>query len=107
MKTRTLISLIGLIGGAAGAFAAEPPAPLMDFSTAGYGGGGVAIPGVAAKFSLTPSGRDDTRLIQAAIDAVGMLPLDAQGFRGAVLLRGGTFRIEGQLRIQSSGVVLR
>ncbi len=87
--------------------AAEPLVPPMDFSTAGYGGGGVVIPMVPAKFAVTPSGRDDTRLIQAAIDAVGQLPMGADGFRGAVLLRGGTFRIEGQLRIQASGVVLR
>jgi hypothetical protein len=96
-----------LFGGASAGFAAEPPAPLLDFSTAGYGGGGVAIPDVPAKFAVTPTGRDDTRLIQAAIDAVGKLPLGADGFRGAVLLRGGTFRVEGQLRLAESGVVLR
>ncbi len=107
MKTRALISLIGFIGGAVLTVAAEPPAPLMDFSTAGYGGGGVAIPSVPAKFAVTPSGGDDTRLIQAAIDAAGKLPIAADGFRGAVLLRGGTFRIEGQLKMESSGVVLR
>ena len=83
------------------------PASLMDFSSAGYGGGGVALPSVPAKFAVTPSGGDDTRLIQAAIDAVGKLPLGADGFRGAVLLRAGTFRVAGQLRIESSGVVLR
>ena len=107
MKTRALVSILALIGGAA--FAAEPiaPAALMDFSSAGYGGGGVAIPTVAAKFSLTPSGRDDTRAIQAALDAISKLPLGTDGSRGAVLLRGGTFRIEGQLRIEASGVVLR
>src|SRR5471032_2935376 len=102
MKTRALISLLALIGGAGLAFAAEPPAPLMDFPTAGYGGGGVAIPVVSAKFAVTPSGRDDTRLIQGAIDAVAKLPLGADGFRGAVVLRGGTFRIEGQLKIDAA-----
>ena len=71
----------------------------IDFSSAGYGGGGVALPQVAAKFFVAPSGGDDTRLIQAALDAVGKLPKDAQGFRGAVLLRGGTFRVAGQLRL--------
>ncbi len=107
MKTRALISLLGLIGGATWAFAAEPPAPLMDFSSAGYGDGGVAIPTVPAKFAVVPTGRDDTRTIQAALNAVGQLPLDANGFRGAVVLRTGTFRIEGQLQLDASGVVLR
>lgn len=87
--------------------AAEAPAPLMDFSRAGYGGGGVALPVVAAKFSVSPSGGDDTALIQAALDVVGKLPLDARGLRGAVLLRPGTYRIVGQLRLNASGVVLR
>ncbi|MEY2880482.1 MAG: hypothetical protein RLZZ15_2862, partial [Verrucomicrobiota bacterium] len=32
----------------------------IDFSSAGYGGGGVALPDVAAKFFVTPSGGDDT-----------------------------------------------
>ncbi len=107
MKTRALISLLVLIGRAASGLAAEAPVPIMDFSTAGYGGGGVAIPDVPAKFAVTPTGRDETRVIQAAIDAVGMLPKDANGFRGAVLLRGGVFRVEGQLRLAESGVVLR
>jgi hypothetical protein len=105
MNPRALLILPILVLSAFGAAAPEPVA--IDFSSAGYGGGGVPLPAVAAKLFVAPSGRDDTRLIQAALDAVGKLPLDAQGFRGAVLLRGGTFRIEGQLRLDSSGVVLR
>jgi hypothetical protein len=92
--------------GMAGASAAVP-ADVIDFSSAGYGGGGVALPQVPARFALAPSGGDDTRAIQAALDAVGAMPLDAQGVRGAVVLRPGIFRIEGQLRIAASGVVLR
>ncbi|MEY2878945.1 MAG: hypothetical protein RLZZ15_1325, partial [Verrucomicrobiota bacterium] len=80
---------------------------VIDYSSAGYGGGGVALPDVAAKFFVAPSGGDDTRLVQGALDAVGKLPVGADGFRGAVLLRGGTFRIGGQLRLAASGVVLR
>ena len=86
--------------------AAVPPG-VMDFSSAGYGGGGVALPQVPARFALTPSGGDDTRAIQAALDAVAAMPLDAQGLRGAVVLRAGSYRIEGQLRLGASGVVLR
>ncbi len=103
---RVLFAALILIASAA--FAAEPvaPATLMDFSTAGYAGGGVPLPRVPTKFAVQPTGRDDTGTIQAAIEAVAKLPLDAQGFRGAVLLRG-KFRVEGQLKIESSGIVLR
>src|SRR5215472_13684604 len=46
---------------------------LLDFSYAGYGGGGVAIPFVATQQTVDPSGGDDTAAIQAAIDAVSQL----------------------------------
>src|SRR4051812_4428865 len=107
MKRIMLTAFIAWLGLAA--FAAETPTPaaMLDFSSAGYSGGGVALPFVAAKFALQPSGADDTRAIQAALDAVGKSPLGADGFRGAVLLRRGTFRVEGQLRLEASGVVLR
>jgi hypothetical protein len=79
----------------------------IDFSYAGYGGGGVAPPAVAAAIAVRPSGGDDTLLLQGAIDHVAALPLRADGFRGAVLLRAGRYRVGGKLEIRSSGVVLR
>ncbi|GLF96812.1 peptidoglycan-binding protein [Streptomyces yaizuensis] len=54
-----------------------------------------------------PSGGDDTASLQRAIDTAAALPLDAQGFRGAVRLAPGRYRIGGTLRITASGVVLR
>jgi hypothetical protein len=79
---------------------------LLDFSYAGYMGGGVALPTVAAATTLSPSGGDDTSLIQNAIDTVSKAPL-ANGFRGAVVLAAGTFQLAGSLTIAASGVVLR
>jgi hypothetical protein len=79
----------------------------IDFSYAGYGGGGVAPPAVAAAIAVRPSGGDDTLLLQGAIDHVAALPLRADGFRGAVLLRAGRYQVGGRLQIRSSGVVLR
>jgi len=79
---------------------------IPDFSYAGYEGGGVALPRVAAKRTVKPSGADDTDAIQAAIDQVSALPL-ADGFRGAVELARGTFHCDRTLTITSSGVVLR
>jgi len=79
----------------------------IDFSYAGYGGGGVAWPRIPASVSVRPSGGDDTALLQGALDRVGTMPLQASGFRGAVLLRPGRFRVSGRLRMGASGVVLR
>ena len=80
---------------------------IMDFSTAGYMGGGVALPIVPVKETVQPSGGpDDTRNIQAAIDAVSALPFQG-GFRGAVLLAPGTFTCSNTIFIMADGVVLR
>ncbi|PTY05091.1 hypothetical protein DB347_16560 [Opitutaceae bacterium EW11] len=81
--------------------------PATDFSHAGYGGGGVPIPVVAGKVEVVPAEGDATARIQAALDAVAAMPADDRGFRGAVVLRSGSYRIEGQLRIRTSGTVLR
>jgi hypothetical protein len=79
---------------------------IMDFSFAGYMGGGVAIPTVPVKQMVAPSGHDDTAAIQAAIDAVSKLPLQ-NGARGAVLLAPGAYTLAGAIAISASGVVLR
>ncbi|MCC5804698.1 MAG: hypothetical protein JJU00_00090 [Opitutales bacterium] len=80
---------------------------LPDFSAAGYAGGGVPLPVVDARVRVAPGAGDDTARIQAAIDYVASLPADDDGFRGAVALEAGEFRVYGQLRISASGVVLR
>ena len=79
---------------------------IMDFSTAGYRGGGIALPEVPEKKRVRPSGADDTAAIQAALDEVAALPLE-KGFRGAVVLERGEFRCEATLNLRASGVVLR
>jgi len=81
---------------------------IMDFSAAGYMGGGVALPSVPTKLILRPKGRhlDDTPAIQAAIDKVSAMPLEG-GFRGAVVLAAGTFTCSNSIYISTSGVVLR
>jgi hypothetical protein len=79
---------------------------IMDFSFAGYGGGGVPLPNVPMVASVAPSGGDDTAPIQAAIDSVSAKPL-TNGLRGAVVLQAGSFRVSGTLTISASGVVLR
>ena len=79
---------------------------IIDFSYAGYLGGGVALPVVPVRKTVAPTGDDDTASIQAAIDEVSTLPL-VRGLRGAVLLLPGRFHCKGVLTVRASGVVLR
>jgi hypothetical protein len=83
----------------------KSPVPI-DFSYAGYQGGG-ELPAVKAVLLVKPSGGDDTALIQQALDRVAAQPIGADGFRGAVLLATGRFHVKGQLRMRASAVVLR
>jgi hypothetical protein len=80
---------------------------IPDFSNAGYKGGGVPIPHVPIKETVWPVLGDNSANIQAAIDRISALPLDASGFRGTVLLKMGIYNLEKPLTIKASGVVLR
>jgi|GEM_PF-1218577 len=79
----------------------------LDFSNAGYGGGGVALPNVQARVAVEPGEGDDSARIQAAIDQVSAMPQNADGIRGAVLLKRGRYEVGTTLVIRASGVVLR
>lgn len=79
----------------------------IDFSYAGYEGGGVTLPEVKAVLRLRPTGGDDTRYIQQAIDQVAELPVQADGYRGALLFDPAVFHVTGSLRITVDGIVLR
>ncbi len=81
---------------------------IPDFSSAGYRGGGIALPQAPTRVTVSPSGKDDdTPALQAAIDKVASLPPGPHGIRGAVVLTSGTFNLAGTLRIKASGVVIR
>ncbi|WP_255314372.1 hypothetical protein [Bacillus sp. FJAT-26390] len=80
---------------------------LLDFSNAGYMGGGVPLPDVPVQAVVEPGEGDDTASIQAAIDRVEQLPVNERGFRGAVLLKRGKFEVSGTLYIRAGGIVLR
>jgi hypothetical protein len=79
---------------------------ILDFSYAGYGGGGVPLPEVPVRVRLGPSAGDNTDAIQKALDSVSKMPL-IHGVRGTVLLQPGVFACERPLYIHTSGVVLR
>ncbi|MGZ3952704.1 MAG: hypothetical protein ACXVBZ_14990, partial [Flavisolibacter sp.] len=78
-----------------------------DFSYAGYMAGEKRIPDLPVKVVVPIVSGDATLRIQSAIDYVSTLPLDKNGFRGAVLLQKGIYKVEGQLKMSFSGVVLR
>ena len=83
---------------------------IMDFSHAGYMGGGVALPDVPVKATVHPPAdpqADCTELIQEAIDRVSAMPQDEKGFRGAVLLMPGKYACAKTITISADGVVLR
>jgi hypothetical protein len=80
---------------------------IIDFSHAGYGGGGVRIPAVRVARTLTPITGDNTARIQAAIDEVARLVPARDGFRGAVALGAGVYETAGTIVIAASGVVVR
>lgn len=78
-----------------------------DFSFCGYMASEMAIPNVPVKVIVSVIKGDATGQIQNAIDYVSALPMDQNGFRGAILLEKGTFELAGGLTIRASGVVLR
>ena len=121
-----LIILAAALGDGTSALAAPKPPPeiefkdgkmsyvpdakgnrVLDYSTAGYMAGGVAIPDAPVKVTVPVTEGDNWARVQAAIDYVSSLPADAQGIRGAVLLEKGRYGISRSLKISASGVILR
>ncbi len=80
---------------------------IPDFSYCGYKASEQPIPNIDIKIVVPVVKGDATLRIQSALDYVAGLPVDANGFRGAVLLQKGRYEVFGQLRITASGVVLR
>ena len=80
---------------------------IPDFSFAGYMNSREDIPDLPQIASIAPISGDNTANIQNAINALASMPLDSSGFRGALLLEPGMYEIQGQIRLNISGVVLR
>src|ERR1700744_6154345 len=60
------------------AYAATPTGDrIVDFSYAGYRGGGIALPDAPVAATLAPSNADDTSALQAALDHVAALAVKA------------------------------
>ncbi len=95
-------------------------ARLIDFSKAGYKGGGVKIPNFHELFSenriikIFPSGEDDRQAIQDAINTISTWDLMTNGYRGGIELQNGVFYVskhpQGKVHtfeINKSGIVIK
>jgi hypothetical protein len=79
---------------------------IVDFSYAGYRGGGGALPNAPVAETLAPSGADDTSAVQSALDRVAALSAKSQTPQ-ALLLAPGTFHLSAPVNVSASNVVLR
>lgn len=103
---------LALIVTAGGSARAQDPlaawrSPPIDFSSAGYRGGGAALPILQPVLMVQPGPGDDTDRVMAGLSLIEARTPDADGHRGVLLLAPGRFEIGGRLRIGASGVVLR
>jgi hypothetical protein len=79
---------------------------IVDFSYAGYRGGGVGLPNAPVAETLTPSGADDTAALQSALDRVASLAAKSNTIQ-ALLLAPGTFHLSSPINLSASNLVLR
>lgn len=80
---------------------------IPDFSFAGYKKGGVKLPDVPVVNTIEPVEGDNYTNIQNAIDQVSNMPLDENGFRGAIFFKAGKYDCGSPLQIKESGIVLK
>src|SRR5688500_1047782 len=81
---------------------------IPDFSRVGFYEGDKEIPDIPVVRTLTASGTDaDYVAIQKAIDEVSKQPTAPSGYKGAILLKKGLYRIPTTIRIETSGIILK
>ncbi len=80
---------------------------IPDYSGVGYKNSESPIPNVPIVKTISPIVGDNRIHIQNAIQEVATLPLNADGFRGAILLSKGTYNVSDTIRIATSGIILR
>ena len=104
-QTSTLVSL-----GSNGklVYAADSKGNIVpDFSGVGYMNSESVIPTIAVVKTVSPLSGDNLTNIQAAVDEVSALIPDANGFRGAILFKSGTYKVSNTINITKGGIVLR
>jgi len=80
---------------------------IPDFSGVGYRNSEHPIPDVPVVKTVTAVAGDNTSNVQTAINPVAAMPLQANGFRGAILFKEGLYEIASRINITTSGIVLR
>src|SRR5436190_10336305 len=81
---------------------------IPDFSRVGYYGADKDIPRVAVVKTIEPAANGTSEaIIQAAIDEVSKKMPGKDGFRGAILLKKGIYKIPEEIHVGASGIVLR
>ncbi len=81
---------------------------IPDFSRVGFYGSDKDIPDVAVVKTIEPAAEGTSEeIIQSAIDEVSKRTPGKDGFRGAILLKKGTYKIPEEIKIETSGIVLR
>lgn len=81
---------------------------IPDFSRVGYYKGDKAIPWVPVVETISPAAEGSSEIIiQSAIEEVAKRSPGKDGFKGAILLKKGIYKVSGTIKIQSGGIVLR
>jgi len=85
---------------------------IPDYSFCGYLAGEEGIPDLLTRndvkvLKISAREGDMTAFLQSLIDYASGLEAGTEGFRAVLLLDKGLFRLEGSLRINASGIVLR
>lgn len=80
---------------------------IPDFSKVGCYRNSKPLPDVPVKKIIEATGDNSRELLQSAIDELAALPVNADGFRGAILLKKGIYKIPGTIKIGVSGIVLK
>lgn len=80
---------------------------IPDFSGVGYKNSEAAIPEVPVVKTVNAVSGDNYSNIQTAINEVAAMPLQANGLRGAILFKSGTYEISKSIKVSASGIVLR
>ena len=80
---------------------------IPDFSRVGYHMGDKELPKVKIIKTISAVANGSSQeVIQKAIDETASMVPDKNGFRGAILLKKGTYNIPGAITIKTSGIVL-
>lgn len=80
---------------------------IPDFSNVGSFQGRRIMPDIKVVKTITATGDNSEAVIQKAIDDLSEMHLDKNGFRGTLLLKAGTYKVPGTIKITAGGIVIR